>query len=97
MYTLTGSLKSKKEAETISERFTKREFVVEETTGHYPNPIPLQLTNDRCRQLDNLNVGDEVDVKFFLRGNEAKADPEKNLQEDKTFVNLEAFTVSKAK
>ena len=43
MYILNGVIKSMKPTEKISEKFSKREFVIEDTSGQYPNPIPLQF------------------------------------------------------
>jgi hypothetical protein len=55
----------------VSERFSKREFVVEMAdTPKYPQVVLFQLTGDRCAQLDGLNVGDQISIEFSLRGRE---------------------------
>lgn len=59
------------ETRQISERFSKREFVVEITDNpKYPQSVLFQLTGDRCAQLDQVAVGDRVRVEFSLRGRE---------------------------
>jgi hypothetical protein len=55
----------------VSERFSKREFVLELVDNpKYPQTVIFQLTGDRCAQLDGFEVGDEVRVDFSLRGRE---------------------------
>jgi len=69
----TGKLHLIFDTKQVSERFTKREFVVELTDSKYPQMVLFQLTGDRCSQLDSLQVGDEVRVEFSLRGREWKS------------------------
>ena len=67
----TGVLKVKKSTQQVSEKFSKREFVL--TTDYqsqYPQYISMQLTQDKCSLLDQYNVGDELKVSFNLRGRE---------------------------
>ena len=66
-----GKLHTIYETKQVSERFSKREFVVEITDNpKYPQTVLFQLTGDRCSQLDGLNVGDQVSIEFSLRGRE---------------------------
>jgi hypothetical protein len=53
--------------QVISDKFKKREFVVE-TMDDYPQLISIQLTQDRTGLIDIFNVGDEVTVSINLRG-----------------------------
>jgi hypothetical protein len=53
--------------QVVSEKFSKREFVVE-TPGQYPQQILFELTQDKCSVLDSLKVGQEVDVHLNIRG-----------------------------
>lgn len=65
----TGKLYAIFDTKQVSERFTKREFVVEVADNpKYPQHVMFQLTGDRCSQLDGLDEGDEVRVEFSLRG-----------------------------
>ena len=67
----TGKLHTIFETKQVSERFSKREFVVEMTDNpKYPQVVLFQLTGDRCAQLDGFSVGDEVRLDFSLRGRE---------------------------
>jgi single-stranded DNA-binding protein len=67
----TGKLHTIYETKQVSERFSKREFVLELSDNpKYPQVVLFQLTGDRCAQLDGLSVGDQVAVEFSLRGRE---------------------------
>lgn len=66
----SGKLYKIFETKQITERFTKREFVVEVQDGKYPQHVLFQLTGDRCSNLDSFHEGDEVRVEFNLRGRE---------------------------
>ena len=69
----TGKLHTIFETKQVSERFTKREFVIELTDNpKYPQTVMFQLTGDRCAQLDGFTVGDAVRIDFSLRGREWK-------------------------
>jgi len=71
---ITGKLHAIFDTAQVSERFTKREFVVELTDNpKYPQLVQFQLTGDRVTQLDGMNVGDEVTLEFSLRGREWKS------------------------
>lgn len=54
----------------VSEKFSKREFVVTDASGMYPQDIMFQATQDKCNLLDGYQAGDQVDVSFNLRGRE---------------------------
>lgn len=66
---IKGKLYLKKETQQISQKFAKREFVIE-TEDKYPQKILLQLTQDKCALLDSYNVGDEIDADINIRGRE---------------------------
>ena len=67
----TGKLHTIFETKQVSERFTKREFVIELADNpKYPQMVLFQLTGDRCSQLDGMRQGDEVRIEFSLRGRE---------------------------
>lgn len=70
MFELTGTLKLKRDEQKVSDSFRKREFVVTDNSSQYPQHILFQLTQDRTRLLDAVNVGEEVKVSFFIRGRE---------------------------
>ena len=84
---ITGILKVKGEAQQVSEKFRKREFVITDNSSQYPQHISFQLTQDKCGLIDQYNVGDELKVHFNLRGREWTSP--KN--EVKYFNTLEAW------
>lgn len=66
-----GKLHAIYETKQVSERFAKREFVIELADNpKYPQTVLFQLTGERVNQLDGLNVGDQVRIEFSLRGRE---------------------------
>lgn len=73
----------------ISEKFKKREFVIEVQDGMYPQHIKMQLTQDRCSLIDGYNVGDEINVTFDLKGR-----PYQKQGETIYFTNVEAWRIS---
>lgn len=53
----------------VSEKLTKRELIVEYIENpQYPEYIKFEAIQDRCDLLDNIRVGDDVEVHFNLRG-----------------------------
>jgi hypothetical protein len=88
----TGKLHVIGDAQQVTERFRKREFVIELSDNpRYPQFVQFQLTGDRCESLDGLNVGDEVRVEFSLRGREWKS-PQGQI---KYFNSLDVWTVDR--
>ena len=69
-YEATGRLHAIFDAEQKTERFRKRDFVLEFAESRYPQYVVFQLTGDRCEALDAFGKGDEVQVEFSLRGRE---------------------------
>jgi hypothetical protein len=69
-FTLKGIVKHVGEVQQISESFKKREFVVTENSGQYPQHIMFQTLQDRTSLLDGVNINDTVEVNFNLRGRE---------------------------
>jgi single-strand DNA-binding protein len=75
----------------ISEKFRKREFVLEIPDGSYTQYPKFQLTQDKCGLLDQFKIGDEVKVAFNLSG--------KPFTKDGTtmyFTNLSAWRIERA-
>jgi hypothetical protein len=89
----TGKLHVVEETKQISDRFQKREFVVELADNpRYPQLVQFQLTGDRVGQLDDFRVGDEVEIEFSLRGREWKSPR----GEVKFFNSLDVWTIARA-
>ncbi len=88
---VVGTLKVKFDTQKVSERFTKREFVVTtEANTPYPQHVSFQLTQDKCSTLDQFNIGDELRIQFNLRGREWNGP-----QGVKYFNTLEAWRVDR--
>ena len=67
----SGRIHALFDTQQVTERFRKREFVVELADNpRYPQYVLFQLTGDRCESLDGYEVGEEVKVEFSLRGRE---------------------------
>lgn len=87
----TGTLKAKFDTQKVSDKFTKREFVLTtEVNTPYPQQVSFQLTQDKCALLDSLNEGDSLKVYFNLRGREWNGP-----QGIKYFNTLEAWKIEK--
>ena len=53
----------------VKETFRKREFVLEYADNpQYPEYVKFECIQDRCDQLDNFSVGQDVMVSFNLKG-----------------------------
>src|SRR4051812_14315746 len=89
-----GRLHAIYETKQVSERFTKREFVMELVDNpKYPQTVLFQLTGDRVSQLDGMNVGDQVRIEFNLRGREWRS-PQ---GEVKYFNSLDVWKIEHAR
>ncbi|MDD4178289.1 MAG: DUF3127 domain-containing protein [Bacteroidales bacterium] len=91
-YEITGTLLEKYDAVQVTDRFRKREFVIEKRESVGPNEfietIKFQLTQDKCEAIENIPVGQQIKVVFNIRGRRW----EKNGQVS-YFNNLEAWRV----
>lgn len=67
--------------------FRKRLVVLEQNNGRFTNYIPLEFTNEGCDTVDDLSVGDEVEIAYRLSGRKWQKDPN---SEVKFFLNAEA-------
>lgn len=92
MFKLTGSVKMVGNTVQVSEKFSKREFVVTDASGMYPQDIMFQATQDKCNLLDGYQAGDQVDVSFNLRGREWTSPT----GEVKYFNTLEAWRIERS-
>ncbi len=70
MFKLTGTVKVVNDTVQVSEKFSKREFVITDSSSMYPQDILFQLTQDKCSMADGISVNDTVEVSFNLRGRE---------------------------
>ena len=53
----------------ITETFKKREFIIQDNKNpEYPEFVKVALIQDKVSLLDNLNVGDEINVLINIKG-----------------------------
>ena len=90
MFKINGTLKVVNPTQVISEKFSKREFVIE-TQDQYPQQVMFQATQEKCALLDNIGAGQQVEVSFNLRGREWTSPS----GEVKYFNTLEAWKIEK--
>ena len=94
-FEINGRLAEKFETQKVSDRFQKREFVLEikstGTTGfEFVDFIKFQSTQDKCSLLDQFNIDDMVKVAFNLRGRKWEKEGQVSY-----FTNLEAWRIEK--
>ncbi|MGI4743833.1 MAG: DUF3127 domain-containing protein [Janthinobacterium lividum] len=90
-YDATGQLHEIFDEQQVSEKFRKREFVLEVQDGQYPQQIKFQLTQDKTSVIDPYKVGDQVKVTFDLRGRGFNKNGQMLY-----FTNLEAWRIEPA-
>jgi hypothetical protein len=90
---IQGKIHATFEAAQVTDRFRKREFVLElEGASRYPQYVMFQLTGDRCEALDGFEPGHEVAVEFSLRGREWTSPK----GEVRFFNSLEVWSIDRA-
>ena len=67
---IVGLVKELKAIEKFDSGFQKRQIVITELEGDYPQDIPIDFVQNGISKLDNVKVGDKVEVKANLRGSE---------------------------
>jgi len=84
-YKASGPILNIGETQTFGSGFTKRELVITtEADSKYPQAVKFEVTKDKCVELDQYKLGQNVTVSFNLRGNEYNG---------KYFVNLQAWKI----
>ena len=85
---IKGTIKVIMDLQTFDSGFIKREFVIT-TKDKYPQDVKFEVTKEKAETFETYNkVGDEVNVKFNLRGN--FHEPTNNY-----FNNLHAWRIEK--
>jgi ribosomal protein L3 len=90
-YDVTGRLHEIFDEQQVSEKFRKREFVLEVQEGQYPEHIKFQMVQDKTALIDPFKMGDEVKVTFNLRGRGFNKNGQMIY-----FTNLEAWKIEPA-
>ena len=92
---ITGKLVEKYDTQVVSDRFRKREFVLEvteEVNGNvFTNYAKMQLVQNKTDIIDRFDIGDMLRVNFSIKGNRYERDGKVSY-----FSNLDAWRVEKA-
>lgn len=89
MFKLNGFVKVINPTVQVSEKFSKREFVVTDNSSQYPQDIMFQLAQDKCDLINPFTEGQEVEVSFNLKGRMWTSPT----GEEKYFNTLEAWRI----
>ena len=91
-YELTGTLLSKSDTIQRTEKFSVREFIVEESRQikdkTFREYVKFQAANERTSVLDDINIGDQIKVHFSIRGSKWEKDGKTSY-----FTNLDAWKI----
>ena len=68
-----------------SKGFKKRQIVIK-TDAQYPQTIPVDFTQDKCKILDNYSIGDIVDISINIQGSEWQG---------KYYCNIQGWKINK--
>jgi len=85
-YEITGTLIEKYNEQIVSDKFKKREFVLEKTENNFAEQIKFQAVQDKTIIVEPFKIGDQIKVTFDIKGKKWK---------DTYFVNLQAWKVEK--
>ncbi len=85
-----GNVHLIEETKTYGQKgFRKRLVVLEQDNGRFANFIPVDFVRDACDSVDDLNVGDEIEISYQLSGRKWQKDPG---SEVKFFLSAEAVS-----
>ncbi len=86
--TVRGVVHVIEETKTYGQKgFRKRLVVLEQEKGSFTNYVPVEFTRDSCDSVDQLQIGDEIEVNYYLAGRKWQRDEQ---SEVKYFLNAEA-------
>jgi len=87
--TVRGKIHLIEETKTYGQKgFRKRLVVLEQDNDRFTNYIPVDFIQDACDTVDELNVGEEVEITYRLSGRRWQRDAN---SEVKFFLNAEAI------
>lgn len=81
---VTGIIVDIKDAQKVTETFTKREVWLELPDEKYPQTISVEFVQDKCAILDNYKIGQEVFIEINIRG---------RMHKDKVFNTLQGWRI----
>ncbi|HKK41274.1 MAG TPA: DUF3127 domain-containing protein [Bacteroidales bacterium] len=93
-FEITGKVIDISPVNQVSDKFKKREFVVEKKetggTAVFIDYIKFQLIQDKCDLINDSYMNEEVKIWFNIRGNKWERDGKVNY-----FTNLDAWKIEK--
>ncbi len=90
-FDIEGKVLAVFETKEISDRFSKREFVIEADDGRYSQTLMFEGSGRAMEDLDAVKEGDEIRVHFNIRGREWRSPA----GETKYFVSLHAWKIER--
>jgi hypothetical protein len=94
-FEITGKIIDISPVNQVSDKFRKREFVIEKKEPGGPavfiDYIKFQLIQDKCDLINESFLNEEVKIWFNLKGNKWERDGKINY-----FTNLDAWKIEKA-
>lgn len=94
-FEITGKIIDISPVNQVSEKFRKREFVIERketgNAGLFIDYIKFQLLQDRCDLINESFMNEDVKVVFNIKGNRWERDGKVNY-----FTNLDAWKIERS-
>ncbi|NBW97099.1 MAG: DUF3127 domain-containing protein [Planctomycetia bacterium] len=88
--TVRGVVHLIEETKTFGQKgFRKRLVVLEQSKGTFTNFLPIEFVKDGCDALDDLAVGDDIEVTYRLTGRRWQRDA---ASEAKYFLSAEGLS-----
>jgi hypothetical protein len=88
--TVRGVVHLIEEVKTFGQKgFRKRLVVLEQAKGTFTNFSPVEFVKDGCDEVDDLSVGEEIEVTYRLSGRRWQRD---EASEAKYFLTAEALS-----
>lgn len=85
-FEISGKIIEIYKEQKVSERFTKREFILEVPDNNFTQLLKFQLVQDKTDLINPYKIGEQVTVHFNIKGSKWK---------DSYFVNLDAWRISR--
>jgi len=83
MYKFKGTIKHIGDIQTFGEKgFSKQDLVLIESDTKYPQTVKFELTKENTKLTTGYKIGEEVEVKFNIKGREYN---------NNYYVSLEAY------
>ena len=65
---IKGTVYKVSQEEVKSEKFKKRDLILETVEGDYKQYLTVQFSNAKCDLLNNVRIGDMISISINLRG-----------------------------